>query len=115
MRCSKRWAMPVRPSRSWREPTRNQVCTAQSGAEGSRTRMAWRPLSRRKRRAARSPAPNGCSSSFFMSGGLGDLGQLAGDADELVAEAPDGAALGEAHLGVVGGVAEVADGGGEAG
>src|SRR5690606_21129619 len=47
IRCSKRWANPVRPSGSWREPTSYQRLTATTGALWSGLTVTRRPFSKR--------------------------------------------------------------------
>src|SRR5437763_66711 len=42
--CSKRWASPVWPGTSWREPTLYQMLTAATGASGSGDMMRRSPL-----------------------------------------------------------------------
>src|SRR3954465_14533682 len=49
IRCSKRWAKPVRPSGSLRMPTSYKTLTATTGTERSGARTTRNPLSSEKR------------------------------------------------------------------
>ncbi len=57
IRCSNRWARPVRPSTSCREPTSYQRQTAATGVRWSSESTRRRPLSRRCSVAVRPPEP----------------------------------------------------------
>src|SRR5512137_1515906 len=81
IRCSKRWANPVFPGRSFFDPTWYQTFTATMGALGSSCTMRTRPLGSTKRwKGIFGVSMLGAESGVVLGGGDFAAGVLAGAA-----------------------------------